>query len=851
MERGELIAGRYELVSRLGRGGMGEVWATHDRRLRRGVALKLLVLDDDVVADLPMRFDREGVAAAQINHPNVVALYDRGVHGNVLFLVMEKVDGPALTEVIRQEGAMDLARALTIAGEICAALAAAHQAGIVHYDIKPHNVMLTVDGRVKVVDFGIAGFIQATFSLVRTSQLAPAGTPEYGAPEQFRTERGDERSDLYALGSVLFAMLTGRPPFTGHSGLAIMARKQDEDAPRLDTVRPEVPPALTTLVAELLDCDPVRRPRSAHEVHERLQQLRAALASGPAGTGVGERGRQTPVERAVRIARRIADPERQSATLVDIAGAVAGTAPDRAVQLLQHLPALECGVLLLGLAEEVADPERARQMVEEGTDLLTRLLPVDGLDALQQSVVAVTLARHNFQRAIPWCDRVEELLAEQGEISDLPLVEVAELASAIAETDPERAGRIMGRVEQLAHTLPPDPRSGMLVWIGEAGHAADRQCAERLIDLAEQQAMTVQRRDHRDSAMESIAVEVAGGNPRRAEEIIRKITENRRKYTWRRVLYRVSAAQPEDVLYLIDAAEKAALEPVEREVFHLGLFGRRRRVVTGPDPMSLREISGGIARFDALRAGNLAQQITDPHDRAEAFVEMAQNVAETDPQRARLWLATAYRAAIDADQKPLNISLVARIAGAAAAVHPELARQATQTAKTTSVQHESALGLAIAAEQFAAVDPEQAEQLVDHAARKEAPLGDTVQAKIAHTLIAVATALGSTEPERTSGLVRRIQQAAHAIRSDAVRSQLWGDSVTTLARRSPEAADQLVKLHHHTDRDLILKAIAPAFIPADLDRAEQIAEAITDEEARAAVFQSIAVLIARQPHTLE
>ncbi|WP_405680820.1 serine/threonine protein kinase [Streptomyces sp. NBC_00868] len=284
MERGELIAGRYELEKRLGRGGMGEVWAGRDRMLHRDVAVKMLVLDDAVHADLPRRFEREAVAAAQISHPNVVALYDRGVHEDLWFLVMERVEGANLAEHIRQESPMDVGRALEIAQEICAALVAAHRAQVIHYDIKPHNVMLASDGRVKVVDFGIAGFIQTAFTLAHSSQLAPAGTPEYGAPEQFLAERGDARSDLYALGSVLFALLTGRPPFTGQTGLAIMHHKLAEDAPSLGTLRPELPPAVIQLVAELLQRDPGLRPQTAEAVHGRLAQLRTALGSSNATT---------------------------------------------------------------------------------------------------------------------------------------------------------------------------------------------------------------------------------------------------------------------------------------------------------------------------------------------------------------------------------------------------------------------------------------------------------------------------------------------------------------------------------------------------------------------------------------
>ncbi|MFD4318926.1 serine/threonine-protein kinase [Streptomyces sp. NPDC058548] len=281
VERGELIAGRYELIKRLGRGAMGEVWAGRDRVLHRDVAVKMLVIDDGAHVDLPRRFEREAVAAAQIGHPNVVALHDRGVHEDLWFLVMERVEGVNLAEHIRDGGPMALARALQIAQDICSALTAAHQAHVIHYDIKPHNVMITPDGRVKVVDFGIAGFIQSAFTLARSSQLAPAGTPEYGAPEQFLAERGDARSDLYALGSVLFALLAGRPPFMGHSGLAIAQHKSLEDAPRLDALRPNLPPEVTQLVADLLERNPDRRPQTALEVCERLVGLRASLDGTP------------------------------------------------------------------------------------------------------------------------------------------------------------------------------------------------------------------------------------------------------------------------------------------------------------------------------------------------------------------------------------------------------------------------------------------------------------------------------------------------------------------------------------------------------------------------------------------
>lgn len=179
--RGEVLAGRYELTERLGRGGMGEVWAARDRVLHRDVALKVLSLGGGGHPELLPRFEREAVAGAQINHPNVAALYDQDVHEGMLFLVMEKVNGAPLTEYIQADSPLPLDRALDIAKEISEALVYAHQA-VVHYDIKPHNVMLTTDGRVKVVDFGIAGFLHTQPLVARSSQLSPAGTPNTEHP---------------------------------------------------------------------------------------------------------------------------------------------------------------------------------------------------------------------------------------------------------------------------------------------------------------------------------------------------------------------------------------------------------------------------------------------------------------------------------------------------------------------------------------------------------------------------------------------------------------------------------------------------------------------------------------------
>ncbi|NUS73139.1 MAG: protein kinase [Corynebacteriales bacterium] len=329
VERGALIAGKYELQELLGRGGMGEVWAGRDKDLHRQVAVKMLVGSDGAAPELLRRFEREAVATAQINHPNVVAVYDRGLHDGTPYLVMEHIGGVTLTDCMREPAMMHPARALTIAQGVCAALVAAHRAKVVHYDIKPSNIMLAVDGGVKVVDFGIAGFTQAhTFTVAPTSLLTPAGTAMYGAPDQFLDQRGDERSDLYALGSVLYALLVGAPPFTGPNDLSVVRRKLDEEPPWINTLRAEIPESIARLLNELLQRDPANRPQTAEIVYQRLEEALASEASLDAATGklgtkpwpltkplVAPLPATLPLSEAVRsptVQRRLVDERRQA-----------------------------------------------------------------------------------------------------------------------------------------------------------------------------------------------------------------------------------------------------------------------------------------------------------------------------------------------------------------------------------------------------------------------------------------------------------------------------------------------------------------------------------------------------------
>jgi serine/threonine-protein kinase len=265
---GELLAGRYELRSRLGRGGMAEVYRAVDRRLGREVAVKVLaghLLSDPRSVE---RFQREGRTAAALNHPNVVDVYDAASEGDTHYLVMELVEGPTLADVIAREAPMPEARALDIAGRIAAALQVAHERGLVHHDVKPANVMFDSDGSVKVTDFGIA---RAASSDITTIQ----GTPPYVAPEQARGGRADPRSDVYSLGCVLFEMLTGRPPFVGDGASSVIMQHIERTPPRVGDFRDDVSPNVEEVVRRALAKEPAERYQSAEDLRADIERVAA------------------------------------------------------------------------------------------------------------------------------------------------------------------------------------------------------------------------------------------------------------------------------------------------------------------------------------------------------------------------------------------------------------------------------------------------------------------------------------------------------------------------------------------------------------------------------------------------
>ena len=273
MESTTLLNNRYRLLSQIAAGGMAVVYKAQDMLLNRVVAVKILRESYAADATFQARFQREAEAAANLNHANIVTVYDVGQDAGRHYIVMEYVDGQDLKHIIRGEAPLSIRRAVDIAIQTCAALGAAHRAGLVHCDVKPQNVLVTADGRVKVADFGIARALSQTTAAVSDTVW---GTPQYISPEQAAGEPPTPASDVYAVGVILYEMLAGRLPFEGETHTELALAHMRDEPPPLTALNAGVPSQIDQIVRKVMSKEPSARYRNADHLATILIEYRNA-----------------------------------------------------------------------------------------------------------------------------------------------------------------------------------------------------------------------------------------------------------------------------------------------------------------------------------------------------------------------------------------------------------------------------------------------------------------------------------------------------------------------------------------------------------------------------------------------
>ncbi|WP_326576801.1 Stk1 family PASTA domain-containing Ser/Thr kinase [Actinacidiphila glaucinigra] len=314
---GQTLDGRYRVESRIAVGGMATVYRALDTRLDRLLALKVMHPALSAEPGFVERFIREAKTVARLDHPNVVQVYDQGTDGTYVYLAMEYIAGCTLRDVLRDRGALPARAALDILEPVLAALGAAHRAGLVHRDMKPENVLIGDDGRVKVADFGL---VRIAGTHTDTSTSGVLGTVSYMAPEQVENRTTDERTDVYACGVLLYEMLTGGKPHRGRTPVQVIHQLVNEDVPAPSAASPGLPPQLDALVAEATARAAARRPADAAELLRRLHAVRQGMtpeqldlvppaARTPAPAPAAPAGSEEPTTVVHRTARLELSPE--------------------------------------------------------------------------------------------------------------------------------------------------------------------------------------------------------------------------------------------------------------------------------------------------------------------------------------------------------------------------------------------------------------------------------------------------------------------------------------------------------------------------------------------------------------
>ena len=466
VDAGTEVDGRYRILNRIGSGGMADVYLAEDTHLGRQVALKVLHRRFAQDADFVERFRREASAAAGLQHPCVVNVFDRGDHDGTYYIAMEYLDGRTLKDVISAEGQLDQARAIDITLQVLQAAAFAHRRGVIHRDFKPHNVMLDSNDGVKVTDFGIAR--AGASEMTETGSIM--GTAQYLSPEQAQGHAVTAASDLYSIGVMLYEMVAGQLPFTGDTAVSIALLHMNNPPPPIRDARPDVNPSLEAVIARALAKDPAHRFTDADEFSAALQEAREAVTEG---RGVGENtavwGAAFPPEEAVAEASEQPRKRRRWMLLIPlilILGALglayALTRPDTTdVPDVVRQPETAARATLEKAGFEVAVTKAADRSVPNGSVISTS--PKAGDKADEGATVTLSVSTGPESRTVPSVSGQEAEDAQKALIKAGFTVELKERSSSdrkegvVIYTDP-RSGEeapFGSRVRIFVSTGPP------------------------------------------------------------------------------------------------------------------------------------------------------------------------------------------------------------------------------------------------------------------------------------------------------------------------------------------------------------------------------------------------------------
>ncbi|GAB2823968.1 hypothetical protein GCM10022221_22590 [Actinocorallia aurea] len=785
-----MLSGRFRLERLLGRGGMGEVWQGTDQRLRRRVAIKLL-LGEDPSSGLLARFLREGEAAARLNHRNIATVHDVGEHrenrGDGVerihpFLVLEYLEGLDLKTILSQAPAsgLPIEQALEYGAQACDGLEAAHAKGIVHRDIKPANLMLLADGTIKICDFGIARLQDVTPGLTRDVQ---PGTPAYMSPEQLTDHEIDHRSDLYSLGATLYHLLTGQQVFTAPSLGALVNMQLNALPDPPSNRRPGLPADIDDLLLGLLAKLPDQRPATAARTAELLRAAAVqARLDHPATPDP-----QDPVE------PQEADP--YPGEVPTVVGAV----PEPGL-LTDTEP----------LARSVTETGDSSQVPEDTAAATGPALPTDA---------------EGIARSIP--DPMQRVSA------------LGEVAVIMSGKDPDRA-RVL--LHDAVHAAGTSGDAQLMAELAAVVAGMDPGWTRFLLAEAK-------RMDRRSPGFETlwrIAVGLAGHDPVQADRMVRStMPPSQRPWGFltrkgkpaiahaealRDVAVAMAEQDPERARALLVDAERAA----HSVTTHSFLDSSHQARV-------LREVAAAMAVHDLADAERIARSLPHATDRLRALQEVA--VAATLAAQDAGEAGRIIRSLFDAKDQPRTLRLVAK---EVADQHPERARtllvDAERIARSLPDPCHQSAGLQHVAEAVAGQDSERAQALLVEAERIARSIPDPADQKRSFALLAVAMA--GQDPGRARALLAKAERIARSLPD--LGGQEWILEIIALAMAGHDLAEVeriVCSIAESDRREWALRRIAVAVAAQDPAGAERIARIIPSADGQANALREVAEAI--------